>query len=113
MLTLSPLEGVLVGLVNYFEEVSPPPSGQIIVDDLIEHSKFLISFVDEFHVIMQTFVVKMQAEEYGETLGNRATHHINTAISRLVRLYEVYLTTANLIKFLENRLLYYLPLPTQ
>ena len=48
---ISLLEGVLVGLVNYIEEVSPPPNGQIIVDDLIDHSKFFISFVDDFHII--------------------------------------------------------------
>lgn len=49
MLILSPPEGVFVGLVNYIEEVSPPPSGQIIEDDLIGHSKFLIFFVYDFH----------------------------------------------------------------
>jgi len=50
ILILLPPEGVFVGLVNYIEEVSPPPGGQIIVDDLIEHSKFFISFID-IHII--------------------------------------------------------------
>jgi len=58
------LERVFVGLVNYTKAVSPPPSGQINVDDLIEH-------------------IKMQAEGYGETLGNRATRWIDTTISQL------------------------------
>ncbi|KIM44678.1 hypothetical protein M413DRAFT_431984 [Hebeloma cylindrosporum] len=62
---LTYLDRVLVGLVNYIDEVSPPPSGEIFVDDLLEH-------------------IRTQAEGYGETLGKRATQYINTAISRLL-----------------------------
>lgn len=62
---LTYLDRVLVGLVNYIDEVSPPPSGEIFVDDLMEH-------------------IRTQAEGYGETLGKRATQYINTAISRLL-----------------------------
>jgi hypothetical protein len=48
---LMPLEGVLVGLVNYIEAFSPPPGGQINVDDLIEHSKLLAYFSNKLYIL--------------------------------------------------------------